>query len=134
MPMSRGFVLSTDALLAVTIAAMLAGGMVVFMQTAPADAYTGNQAIARDFVFLTNAKGLSVNPALLGTRTVTQTAPDPAVSALWSHGELYWPPALEGCPAFGPCVLTRPQADRWLGEQDILDSGVKYHFEAWVKP
>ncbi len=147
--MKRAFILSTDAVIAAAFVAVLVGSMAALAQSTPADTHAGNQALARDYLYLKHAKKMStLTPDFVQSRTgrtLQETLPSTSDSSPWSHADIYVPPRFLNCPEVGSCTITEDAAiagnwfgslNNYVGSQDAFNSlqSIPYYREAWVKP
>ncbi len=131
----KGFMLSTDAFLAVGFALILAGAVIDLSQNAPSDVYWGTQALARDYLVLKYQYGLGItNASAPVPAQVTVYASRPAVtgySPYW-HAEIYyWPPGFFNCST-SVCQINAGTSNESMFYSQDEFNGSTYHYDSWA--
>lgn len=131
----RGFLLTTDSLLALALLLLAAGTLTVASQQAStARNYLGLEALGRDYLVLKYAQNATLNESAFNSFTgfqVNETRPGAEAVSMASRAYIYpFPLAACGC-ASEACNLTGSVNDSCLNAQENLSSALK---RAWVKP
>lgn len=133
----KGFVMSTDAGIAIGFAIILAGAITVMAQNSPADAFWGGAALARDYLVLQHAYSQPINVGntpLPAYMIISQTPPVGWNNASFAHAQMYWPPNFFNCSSGSTfCSLNYSSTNATFlnGTQSIFN-GSTYIYDAWM--
>jgi hypothetical protein len=133
----KGFILSTDAILAVAIAVVLAGAVVTLTLNSPVDTYAGKIALARDYLVLRydDYQPISAETSPL-LESLNLNDSQPISNLTYWTAEIYAPPGLFGCPSTN-CSFTdyTPNVSLFFAQGEFNTSAyynASYYHRAWV--